>query len=127
VRRILVAVLGAILLLAGCSGATSTTSNAQSTVGSSGLPTVALTDLPPQAQQTYELVEAGGPFAYRQDGQVFGNRERLLPPQEYGWYREYTIPTPGSPDRGAARFVVGEDETFFYTDDHYASFSEVIV
>lgn len=116
-----------MLLLAGCSAAPSTTSSAQSTVGSSGLPTVALTDLPPQAQQTYELVEAGGPFDYRQDGQVFGNRERLLPPQEYGWYREYTIPTPGSPDRGAARFVVGEDETYFYTDDHYASFAEVIV
>ena len=39
------------------------------------------------------------------DGTVFGNRERLLPLKERGWYREYTVRTPGSRDRGARRIV----------------------
>jgi ribonuclease T1 len=120
VRRLLLLLLGAVLLVSGC------TTTASDTVGRSGLPMVALTDLPPQAQQTYDLIRRGGPYPYRQDDEVFGNREGLLPDEEYGWYREYTVETPGSDDRGARRFVVGEDDTFFYTDDHYASFSEVI-
>ena len=61
-----------------------------------------------------------------QDDAVFGNREGNLPDEDYGWYREYTVDTPGSSDRGARRFVVGEDGTYYYTDDHYQSFSEVI-
>lgn len=97
-----------------------------STVPTSGLPTVALRDLPGEAQQAQRLILDGGPYPYPQDGGVFGNREQNLPRQEYGWYREYTIVTPGSPDRGARRFVVGEDGVFFYTDDHYDSFREVI-
>jgi ribonuclease T1 len=79
-----------------------------------------------EAQETYVLILDGGPYPYRQDDQVFGNREGLLPQQDYGWYREYTVPTPGSSDRGARRFVVGEDGVFFYTDDHYDSFREVL-
>jgi ribonuclease T1 len=94
--------------------------------GVSGLPTVAIAQLPAEAQQTYALILDGGPYPYRQDDQVFGNRERILPPQESGWYREYTVSTPGSADRGARRFVVGEDGVFFYTDDHYDSFREVL-
>lgn len=94
--------------------------------GVSGLPVVPLADLPTEAQQTYELIWDGGPFAYRQDDQVFGNREGLLPRADYGWYREYTVETPGSRDRGARRFVVSDDNVFFYTDDHYDSFREVI-
>ncbi|MCB9427428.1 MAG: ribonuclease N1 [Actinobacteria bacterium] len=92
----------------------------------SGLPTVALRDLPSEAQQAHRLILDGGPYPYPQDDGVFGNREQNLPGQEYGWYREYTIVTPGSPDRGAQRFVVGQDGVFFYTDDHYDSFREVI-
>jgi ribonuclease T1 len=91
------------------------------------LPTVALTALPAQAQQTYRLVLGGGPFPYRKDGTVFGNRERLLPGKTRGYYREYTVPTPGSADRGARRIVCGglqptEPDACFYTADHYASF-----
>ena len=132
-RRLLLAALAAlVVLLTGCGGQSgtatveSTAASQAASQGVSGLPTVALTELPAEAQQTYELVMEGGPFPYRQDDQVFGNREGVLPPEEYGWYREYTIPTPGSPDRGAQRFVVGDDDVFFYTDDHYDSFSEVI-
>lgn len=94
--------------------------------GTSGLPTVALVALPAEAQRTYELVLAGGPYPYPQDDGVFGNREGNLPAQEYGWYREYTVETPGAEDRGARRLVVGEDGLFFYTDDHYQSFREVL-
>jgi ribonuclease T1 len=126
VRRLLVALLAG-LLLAGCSQvAQPATSPATPATGVSGLPTVGLADLPPEAQQTYGLIQQGGPYPYRQDDAVFGNRERILPPQEYGWYREYTVVTPGSDDRGARRLVVGEDGTSFYTDDHYDSFSEVL-
>jgi guanyl-specific ribonuclease Sa len=93
----------------------------------SSLPTVALSALPSQAQETHRLVRQGGPFPYSKDGSVFFNRERLLPGKARGYYREYTVPTPGSRDRGARRIVSGGDppEVFYYTDDHYRSFREV--
>jgi ribonuclease T1 len=90
------------------------------------LPTVAVADLPAEARRTYRLVLDGGPYPYPRDDQVFGNREGLLPAAEPGWYREYTVPTPGSADRGARRLVVADDGTAYYTDDHYASFREVL-
>jgi ribonuclease T1 len=91
---------------------------------------VALADLPPQAQQTHRLILAGGPFPYQKDGVVFVNRERLLPPKDRGWYREYTVKTPGARNRGARRIVCGgvpptKPEACFYTDDHYASFKRI--
>lgn len=116
--------------LSGCAADTavvSPTADVQSVQeGVSGLPTIDVDRLPREAQETYILILDGGPYPYRQDDQVFGNREGLLPQQDYGWYREYTVPTPGSSDRGARRFVVGEDGVFFYTDDHYDSFREVL-
>ena len=87
---------------------------------------VHVTDLPPEARDTLELIAAGGPFPYRQDGQTFGNREGLLPGRPSGSYREYTVETPGSADRGARRIVVGDRRDAYYTDDHYASFRYVI-
>jgi ribonuclease T1 len=106
---------------------TSTGTLARSPETPSALPVVALATLPEQAQQTYRLVLSGGPFPYRKDGTVFGNRERLLPSKARGYYREYTVPTPGSSDRGARRIVCGgqqpsEPDACFYTADHYASF-----
>jgi ribonuclease T1 len=92
----------------------------------SGLPYVALADLPPEAAGTVELIDAGGPFPYDEDGSTFGNYEGLLPDHEIGYYREYTVETPGSPDRGARRIVAGADGTLYWTEDHYESF-EVIV
>ena len=73
-------------------------------------------------QQTLALIYAGGPFPYRQDGTVFSNREHLLPAEAHGYYHEYTVPTPGSPDRGARRIVMGSQGEAYYTDDHYRSF-----
>ena len=80
--------------------------------------------LPPEAHQTLQLIAAGGPFPYDRDGTVFQNREGRLPARPRGYYREYTVRTPGSPDRGARRIVSGGDPPteFFYTDDHYRSF-----
>jgi len=92
----------------------------------SGLPTITVAALPPQARQTLALIDQGGPFPYSRDGIVFSNNERLLPPQARGYYREYTVPTPGSRDRGARRLVVGSGGDVYYTDDHYASFREVL-
>lgn len=91
---------------------------------------VALTALPRQAQDVHQRILAGGPFRYEKDGVVFGNRERLLPRQPRGFYREYTVPTPGERDRGARRIVCGgkevrQPETCFYTGDHYASFQTI--
>lgn len=91
---------------------------------------IALTALPVQGQDVYRRILAGGPFKYSKDGTVFGNRERLLPGQPRGFYREYTVPTPGSRDRGARRIVCGGEivkrpETCFYTKDHYQSFQKI--
>lgn len=80
--------------------------------------------LPPEAHATLERIARGGPHPYRKDGSVFQNRERRLPAQPRGYYREYTVDTPGSDDRGARRIVTGGDPPteYWYTDDHYRSF-----
>jgi ribonuclease T1 len=85
--------------------------------------------LPAEARRTLRLIEAGGPYPYDRDGTTFQNRERRLPAQPPGYYREYTVPTPGSPDRGARRIVSGGDPPveFYYTDDHYRSFRRIEV
>ncbi|MEB3366807.1 ribonuclease domain-containing protein [Saccharopolyspora mangrovi] len=88
-----------------------------------GFEQVNLSALPPEAAETVELIKAGGPFPYPEDGQTFGNREGLLPDCADGYYKEYTVETPGSDDRGARRFVVGEAGEFFWTEDHYESFA----
>ncbi|MGI0486155.1 ribonuclease domain-containing protein [Pantanalinema rosaneae CENA516] len=89
------------------------------------IPTVSVSQLPPEARKTIQLIKQGGPFPYRKDGTVFGNREGKLPAAPSGYYREYTVPTPGSPDRGARRIVTGQKGEFYYTKDHYRSFVRV--
>lgn len=91
----------------------------------SGLPVVRLVDLPPEAAQVVDLIDAGGPFAEDEDGGTFENREDLLIDQPRGFYREYTVPTPGSTGRGARRIVAGEDGALYWTGDHYRSFSRI--
>jgi ribonuclease T1 len=87
--------------------------------------TVSTTSLPVEARQTLALIDSGGPFPYDQDGVVFGNREALLPDHTTGYYHEYTVPTPGSPDRGARRIITGGAGEVYYTDDHYRSFERI--
>lgn len=90
------------------------------------LPTVSIHRLPPEVQTTVRLIQRGGPFPYRKDGTVFGNREKRLPTAQRGYYREYTVPTPGASNRGARRLVVGgNNEIYYYTGDHYQSFVRV--
>jgi ribonuclease T1 len=91
-----------------------------------GLATVSVDDLPPEAGDTLALIAAGGPFPYDQDGITFENREGLLPAHDSGYYREYTVVTPGSPDRGARRIVVGSAGEQYYTADHYVSFARIV-
>ncbi|MEV6564818.1 ribonuclease domain-containing protein [Streptomyces kronopolitis] len=135
---------GLLLVLTGCatSGADngsspgspgSTVTAADGSPGASGapswargMPVVGVARLPVQARDTLRLIDAGGPFPYRQDGTVFANRERLLPRQPRGHYHEYTVRTPGSPDRGARRLVTGESHETYYTDDHYRTFKAVL-
>ncbi|MDI9549897.1 MAG: ribonuclease domain-containing protein [Chloroflexota bacterium] len=92
----------------------------------SDLPVIAYADLPPEAHDTIALIDAGGPFPFSKDGSTFQNREGILPDKPRGYYGEYTVITPGSADRGARRIVAGEGGEMYYTDDHYASFREVM-
>jgi len=92
--------------------------------------TVRLVNLPKEAQTTERLIRSGGPFPHDKDGVVFGNRERILPKHQRGFYREYTVITPGSRNRGARRIVCGgaiavNPDACFYSDDHYASFRRI--
>ena len=95
-----------------------------------GNDSVALTQLPAQGQDMFRLIKAGGPFEFDKDGVVFGNRERILPAKARGFYREYTVKTPGERSRGARRIVCGglqpaAPEACYYSDDHYASFRKI--
>jgi ribonuclease T1 len=87
---------------------------------------VSFKQLPAEARQTLARIKAGGPFPYAKDGSVFGNREGLLPARSRGYYREYTVKTPGAKDRGARRIVAGMPGEYYYTDDHYRSFKRII-
>ncbi|MCU6435542.1 ribonuclease [Undibacterium sp. Jales W-56] len=94
-----------------------------------GLQSVALSDLPKEAQVTLVLIKQGGPFPYDKDGVVFGNYEARLPKQKRGYYHEFTVPTPRTRSRGARRMIAGGDPKtsgeYYYTDDHYESFKRV--
>jgi ribonuclease T1 len=95
------------------------------------LASVALSSLPEYVQRAYRLILAGGPFPYEKDGIVFANRERNLPRQARGYYREYTVPVSGVQGRGAQRIVCGgaqpkTPDTCYFTQDHYASFSRIL-
>jgi ribonuclease T1 len=92
----------------------------------SGLPLVEVADLPGEARDMLALIASGGPFPYDRDGVVFENRERLLPDEDTGYYHEYTVPTPGSDDRGARRVIAGSSGELYYTDDHYVTFERIV-
>ncbi len=87
--------------------------------------TVSASALPVEARDVLALIDRGGPFPYDRDGIVFENRERLLPDEPIGYYHEYTVPTPGSSDRGARRIITGTAGELYWTDDHYRSFERI--
>jgi ribonuclease T1 len=137
-RRVSAALIGLLVLVAGGwfgrhtltdpPGAGSPSADRPAAVASaSGLQVRALSQLPPQVAEVWQLIQRGGPFLYRQDGAVFGNREGRLPKRRSGFYREYTVPTPAESDRGARRLITGGPVTsdtteLYYTGDHYESF-----
>jgi len=127
-----------VLVLAACSGgADGTATSAPATTMGSALATelgfaaeppsewnggiIQGDELPPEAHVTLALIATDGPYPYDQDGSTFQNREGILPERRLGFYREFTVETPGSPDRGARRLVVGDDQAAYYTADHYDS------
>lgn len=87
---------------------------------------VSAKSLPREARQTLELIKKGGPFPYERDGVVFNNREKHLPQRQRGYYREYTVKTPGVKHRGARRIVAGKGGEYYYTEDHYNSFRRIL-
>lgn len=96
----------------------------------SGLRWISVKQLPPKGQQVYALISKGGPFKYRKDGTTFGNYEQILPKNKRGFYREYTVDTPGLSHRGARRIVCGgwskkSVQYCYYTADHYNSFKRI--
>ena len=98
---------------------------AEARKGAPDIPAVGAEELSHEARDTLVLIKQGGPFPYKRDGVVFGNRERRLPSRPSGYYREYTVPTPGVRDRGARRIVAGAGGEFYYTDDHYNTFRRI--
>jgi ribonuclease T1 len=95
------------------------------------LASLTLSSMSGHAQGAYKLILAGGPFPYEKDGVIFANRERILPRQARGYYREYTVPVPGVQGRGAQRIVCGgaqpkAPDICYFTQDHYASFSRIL-
>ncbi len=100
-------------------------SSVETTDPESGLAWVDLAALPPEAAETLALVDSGGPFPYDKDGSTFFNNEQNLPDRGQGYYREYTVETPGSSDRGARRVVAGANGELYWTEDHYESFERI--
>ncbi len=90
-----------------------------------GSDTMTVAQLPAEAQQVLKLIKQGGPFPYSRDGVIFGNREKRLPKQARGYYKEYTVKTPGARNRGARRIIAGSKGEYFYSDDHYETFRQI--
>lgn len=129
-RRITVALVGlVVLVVAGwlVRGALDEPEQRPGAESTSDMREQPLSDLPAEATDTWRLIERGGPFPHDEDGTVFQNREGLLPDEDRGYYHEYTVPTPGSRDRGARRLVTGAEDEVYYTADHYESFVRVDV
>ena len=129
-RKLGLALTGALTLSAALSVVGAASAKGVQDITGEVTETVKLVNLPKEAQTTERLIRAGGPFPHDKDGVVFGNRERVLPKQQRGFYREYTVITPGARNRGARRIVCGgsiavNPEACYYSDDHYASFRRI--
>lgn len=140
---VLALLIAALLVLAGCGKSASKSSNsaagsasasatpnsaspAVSAAKPSGMAAVAAPSLPAEAREVIRRIEDGGTFQYRQDGVTFDNREGRLPAEPRGYYREYTVATPGAADRGARRLILGRNGELYYTPDHYRTFQWVL-
>lgn len=120
-----------LVLLAGVGGLIPSVVQARGPVYQASADTIVMAQLPAQGRSMMGLIYQGGPFRHEKDGVVFGNRERLLPARDRGYYREYTVRTPGERSRGARRIVCGglqpaAPDACYYTDDHYASYRRIV-
>lgn len=86
---------------------------------------VALSALPAEAGDTWQLIQHNGPFPFPRDGVVFGNHEHRLPERPRNYYHEYTVKTPGAHNRGARRIICGAPAECYYTGDHYQTFQRI--
>jgi ribonuclease T1 len=120
---LLALVIVALAGLVGCGGSSSSKGLSSSSTSTA---TIAESALPAEARAMIRRIDAGGPFQHRQDGVTFQNREGLLPKQASGYYREYTVDTPGAGDRGARRLIAGRQGELYYSPDHYRSFLRVV-
>jgi ribonuclease T1 len=114
-----------ILTPVGAAHATAAPAHSAASVRIAAVGTICESSLPSQADDTLELIDEGGPFPYPEDGEIFQNREHLLPSEPNGYYHEYTVDTPGSSDRGARRIITGQGGQDYYTSDHYESFKKI--
>ena len=112
------------LALVGCGGSSS--KSASPALKPAGMSAIAEANLPAEARDVIKRIDDGGTFQYRQDGVTFQNREKRLPAEPGGYYREYTVTTPGEADRGARRLILGREGELYYTPDHYRSFVWVV-
>ena len=129
IATIVAVLVVSVLAFTGCgSGSSSKAGSSSSASGQSpaGITTVVESALPDQARDVISRIDHGGTFKYRQDGAIFANREGLLPGEPRGYYREYTVDTPGVPDRGPRRVILGSQGELYYTSDHYRSFEGVV-
>jgi ribonuclease T1 len=125
-RAAAVALLVALTLLAGCGdGDENSTPQTLAATGASTTEAVSAGEEAGAIGAVLTAIDQGDPLPYDEDGSTFQNREGLLPDQPLGYYREYTVETPGSPDRGARRLVIGNGGEVYYTFDHYASFERI--
>ncbi len=120
----------AVVLAALSTGFSPSGVEAKGPVPAAEVSTMSVASLPEQGRHMVRLIYQGGPFRYDKDGSVFGNRERILPAKNRGYYREYTVRTPSERSRGARRIVCGgfvptAPDACYYTDDHYASFRRI--
>ncbi|HYC46255.1 MAG TPA: ribonuclease domain-containing protein [Burkholderiales bacterium] len=121
--RFLPAIIGGLILAVLLAAAPSVLARGTPEPATAAVP---VAQLPAEARTTLALIRAGGPFPYERDGIMFGNFERRLPPAERGYYREYTVATPGLKHRGARRIVAGRGGELYYTADHYRTFRRIL-
>lgn len=121
---LVVLLLAAVLMLVGCGGSSSR--SASPALKPANMSAIAEANLPAEARDVIKRINDGGTFQYRQDGVTFQNREKRLPAEPGGYYREYTVTTPGEADRGARRLILGRQGELYYTPDHYRSFLWVV-
>jgi RHS repeat-associated protein len=90
-------------------------------------------NLVPEAKTVLEQIRTGAPTRYpKHDAVDYFNLNGYLPQSKKGnRYLEYTVPDPGSTDRGPRRLVLGGlsstgPKNVYYTGDHYVTFKKVI-